>query len=486
MISKILQCISPIDESIYATRKTLEPDEAKAAIAQARKAQKTWSQKPLSERIDLVRRGVAKVGETTERMALELAHHMGRPVRYGGEFGGFMPSPTQSRITLRTVKHMTITANWSYPTAIRFGAGRISEIADACKSAGISNPLLVTDKGLASMDITTGVLDLMKSCGLGSAIFCDVDPNPNEKNVEAGLIAYRQGKHDGVIAFGGGSGLDLGKVLAFMAGQKRPLWDFEDIGDWWTRADSDSIDPIVAVPTTAGTGSEVGRASVITNSVTAEKKIIFHPKILPSVVICDPELTVGMPKFITAGTGMDAFAHCLEAYCSPHYHPMSQGMALEGMRLVKEYLLRAFSDGNDIEARAHMMSAAAMGATAFQKGLGAIHALSHPIGAIHHTHHGTTNAVVMQEVLKFNRPAIEGTLTQAANYLDIEGGFDGFYDFVGNLNKALGIPKSLTELGVENPDIERLLKDALADPSTAGNPVEMTQENTRALLNSCF
>ncbi|SMX23713.1 iron-containing alcohol dehydrogenase [Boseongicola aestuarii] len=381
---------------------------------------------------------------------------------------------------------MSIKANWSYPTAIRFGAGRISEIADACAAAGIKKPLLVTDRGLASMAITTKTQDLLEDAGLGRAIFADVDPNPNEKNAEAGVKAYRDGGHDGVIAFGGGSGLDLGKLVAFLAGQTRPLWDFEDIGDWWTRADADAIAPIVAVPTTAGTGSEVGRASVITNSETAEKKIIFHPKFLPTVVICDPELTVGMPNFITAGTGLDAFAHCVEAYCSPHYHPMSQGIALEGMRLVKDYLPRAYAVGNDIEARAHMMSAAAMGATAFQKGLGAIHALSHPIGAIHHTHHGTTNAVCMPAVLQFNKPAIAGVIEKAARYLDIDGGFDGFCTYVDELNASLGIPKNLTALGIENPDIDRLVAGALRDPSTGGNPVEMTKENTRELLLACI
>ena len=380
---------------------------------------------------------------------------------------------------------MSISANWSYPTSIRFGAGRISEIADACAVAGITKPLLVTDRGLATMEITTRTLDLMEAAGLGRAIFSDVDQNPNEKNAAAGVKVYCEGGHDGVIAFGGGSGLDLGKLVAFMAGQTRPLWDFEDIGDWWTRADADAIAPIVAVPTTAGTGSEVGRASVITNSETQQKKIIFHPKFLPSVVISDPELTVGMPGFITAGTGLDAFAHCVEAFCSPHYHPMSQGMVLEGMRLVKEYLPRAYADGTDIEARGHMMSAAIMGATAFQKGLGAIHALSHPVGAIYHTHHGTTNAVFMPAVLQFNKPEISGVISQAAAYLDISGGFDGFCDYVDGLNSSLGIPKTLSGIGVSNPDIDKIVAGALSDPSTGGNPVKMTMENTRKLLLEC-
>ena len=377
---------------------------------------------------------------------------------------------------------MSPTANFSYPTAIRFGAGRIKELADACKAAGILRPLLVTDRGLAGLPITATALDVLEAEGMGRALFSEVDPNPNEKNLAAGVEAFKAGGHDGVVAFGGGSGLDLSKMVAFMAGQTRPVWDFEDIGDWWTRADADAIYPNVAVPTTAGTGSEVGRASVLTNSETEQKKIIFHPKVLPSVVICDPELTVGMPAAITAGTGLDAFAHCVEAFSSPHYHPMSQGIALEGMRLVVENLPVAYKESGNLEARAHMMSAAMMGATAFQKGLGAIHSLSHPVGAMHHTHHGTTNAVCMPAVLQLNAPEIRGRFDRAAGYLGIEGGFDGFCAFVDRFNTDLGIPGKLSGLGVTDPDMDRLVAGALSDPSCGGNPVVLTESNVRLLF----
>ena len=381
---------------------------------------------------------------------------------------------------------MSLVGNWSYPTAIKFGAGRIRELPEACAAAGMKKPLLVTDKGLADLPITTATLDIMEAAGLGRGLFADVDPNPNEKNLDAGVAAYNAGGHDGVIAFGGGSGLDLGKMVAFMAGQTRPVWDFEDIGDWWTRADADVIAPIIAVPTTAGTGSEVGRASVITNSQTHAKKIIFHPKVLPTVVICDPELTVGMPKFITAGTGLDAFAHCVEAFSSPHYHPMSQGIALEGMRLVKDYLPRAYADGTDLEARAQMMSAASMGATAFQKGLGAIHAMSHPIGAHFNTHHGTTNAVCMPTVLEFNTPAIADRFQTAAAYLGIDGGFDGFRAFVQELNDSFEIPGKLSDLGVTDSAIPKLVQGAIIDPSCGGNPIELTEDNLAQLFKAAL
>jgi alcohol dehydrogenase class IV len=381
---------------------------------------------------------------------------------------------------------MNLRANWSYPTAVKFGAGRISELADHCKAVGLKKPLLVTDKALATLPITAQALDILAAAGLGRAVFSDVDPNPNEGNMEAGLAVYRAGGHDGVVCFGGGSALDLGKMIALMAGQTVSVWDLEDVDDWWTRADASKIAPIVAVPTTAGTGSEVGRAGVLTNSKTHKKKIIFHPKLLPAVTICDPELTVGMPRFITAGTGMDAFAHCLEAYSSPFYHPMSQGIALEGMRLVLENLPKVYSNPQDMEARAQMMSAAAMGAVAFQKGLGAIHSLSHPVGAVYGTHHGTTNAVVMPMVLEFNRAAIEDRIVRAAAYLGIDGGFSGFHAMVMDLRAQLNIPENLSAMGVEYARLDELTDMALEDPSCGGNPVVMTRENTRALYEACM
>ncbi|MEZ5796143.1 MAG: iron-containing alcohol dehydrogenase [Paracoccaceae bacterium] len=386
------------------------------------------------------------------------------------------------------MSHGVPTRNWSYPTAIKFGVGRIGELAEHAKSIGLKKPLLVTDKALAYLPITSAALDVLDAAGLGRAVFSDVDPNPNERNMAEGIAHYLQGGHDGVICFGGGSALDLGKMIALMAGQKPSLsvWDLEDVDDWYTRADAAQIAPIIAVPTTAGTGSEVGRAGVLTNSETHKKKIIFHPKLMPAITICDPELTVGMPKFITAGTGMDALAHCLEAYCSPFYHPMSQGIALEGMRLVFENLGKVYAEPGNLMARAHMMSAAAMGAVAFQKGLGAIHSLSHPIGAVYGTHHGTTNAVVMPMVLDFNRPAIEDRLASAAAYLGIAGGFGGFRARVMDLRAELAIPANLTALGVSNPDLDMLTEMALEDPSCGGNPVEMTRANTRALYEACL
>ncbi|MDP3959853.1 MAG: iron-containing alcohol dehydrogenase [Pseudorhodobacter sp.] len=384
--------------------------------------------------------------------------------------------------------HHVPNRNWSYPTAIKFGVGRIAELAEHCQSVGIKKPLLVTDKALASLPITANALAVLAKAGLGHAVFSEVDPNPNERNMADGIAVYLAGKHDGVICFGGGSALDLGKMIALMAHQPKSLavWDLEDVGDWYTRADASKIAPIIAVPTTAGTGSEVGRAGVLTNSASHKKKIIFHPKLLPAVTICDPALTVGMPRFITAGTGMDALAHSLEAYCSPFYHPMSQGIAVEGMRLVFENLPKVHANPNDLDARAHMMAAAAMGAVAFQKGLGAIHSLSHPVGAVYGSHHGTTNAVVMPMVLDFNRAEIEERINRLAAYLGITGGFDGFRAAVMDLRALLSIPANLTALGVERSRLDELTEMALEDPSCGGNPVVMTRENTRALFDACM
>lgn len=367
-------------------------------------------------------------------------------------------------------------ANWNYPTAVRFGAGRIAELPEALKAAGIARPLLVTDAGLVNLPVTQNTLKLLKEAGFEVGVFADVKPNPISANVNAGIEVLRQGGHDGVIAFGGGSGLDTGKVIAFMAGQTRPMWDFEDIGDWWTRADPKGIFPIVAVPTTAGTGSEVGRAGVITDETTHTKKVIFHPLMMPKIVIADPELTVGMPTFITVGTGFDALAHCLEAYCANGYHPLADGIAVEGVRLALENLPKVVDNPNDIEARGHLMSAAAMGAAAFQKGLGAIHSLSHPVGALYDTHHGMTNAVFMPYVLAANRDAIEAKIARLAAYCGMQPNFDSFLRAINGLRAKLNVPNTLKDFKVDGTKRELIGEMAIVDPTAGGNPVELTKK----------
>jgi alcohol dehydrogenase class IV len=384
----------------------------------------------------------------------------------------------------------TLVSKWNYPTTVRFGAGRIKELPEVLKEAGMENPLFVTDPGLARLPVVASTLKLLSDAKVAHGVFSDVKPNPVESNLTAGIEVFRKGGHDGVIAFGGGSALDLGKLIAFQAHQSRPVWDFEDIGDWWTRADASRIAPIVAVPTTAGTGSEVGRAGVLTHEESHTKKVIFHPRMMPAIVIADPELTVGMPPFITAGTGMDALAHCLEAYCAPGYHPMADGIAAEGVRLVFENLPKAFANGSDLTARAHMMSAAAMGATAFQKGLGAIHSLSHPIGALYDTHHGMTNAVFMPYVLAFNRDAVEERVARLSAYCGIEGGFDGFARAVIELRKELKVPTGLKGL-IKDLDMDATRKGliadmAIVDPTAGGNPVKLTREAALGLLEEAL
>src|SRR3989440_3958106 len=377
---------------------------------------------------------------------------------------------------------MQLRGDWNYPTSVRFGAGRIAELAAAVRSAGITKPLFVTDPKLAATPMVNDACGLLDAAGISTKLFADVRPNPVGANIEAGVAAFRAGGHDGVVALGGGSALDAGKLVAFMAGQTLPLWDFEDVGDFWQRADADAIAPLIAVPTTAGTGSEVGRAAVVTDESIHTKKIIFHPRMLPKIAICDPELTRGMPPMLTAGTGMDPFSHCLEAYCVPSYHPLADGIALEGMRLVKENLARAVRDGADLEARANMMAAALAGATAFQKGLGGIHALSHPVGALHDTHHGLTNAVFAPYVLAFNRKAIEEKIRRMSAYLGLRPSFRAFLDWVLALRAEIGIPHDLAGLKVDDRNLERIVTMAPKDPTAAGNPVPLDKRAARTIF----
>ena len=373
--------------------------------------------------------------------------------------------------------------NWNYPTNVWFGVDRSKEIQKACDTLGIKNPLIVTDPGL----LQTSIIDeINSSLSSNTQIYSDVQGNPTGSNVTNGVKVFLEGNHDGVIAIGGGSGMDAGKGIAFLAHQSRPLWDFEDIGDWWTRADSSVIKPIIAIPTTAGTGSEVGRAAVFLNEENHKKKIIFHPKMLPQIAILDPSLTLNLPKSITAGTGMDALAHCIEAYSSPFYHPMAEGTALEGLRLVKENIQEVYHNGNNVGARSHMLVASMMGAAAFQKGLGAIHSVTHPVNSLYKTHHGTTNGTVMPFVLNYNRSTIEEKFTRLANFLDIKNGFEGIVDWIIELKKDMEIPETLKDMGVNEGDEIKLAPLAQEDPSTGANPLEMTVERFQELILNCI
>ncbi len=383
------------------------------------------------------------------------------------------------------MNYENLSGNWNYPNAIRAGAGRISELAEACRSLGMRAPLLITDPGLAALPMVTEAVQQCNDAGLNCGLFSAIKGNPNGENVMAGVAAYKKGAHDGVIAFGGGSGLDAAKAVALMAGQDRPLWDFEDVGDNWTRVNEAGVAPIVAVPTTAGTGSEVGRASVITDDANHIKKIIFHPLMLPGVVILDPELTTGLPPTITAATGMDALSHNLEALCSPFYHPMAEGIAVEGIRLVQEYLPRAVRDGNDVEARMQMIVASAMGATAFQKGLGGMHALAHPLGALYDAHHGMLNAILMPYVLKANKAVIEARVCRLARYMDLPvTSFNGFLSWVLEMRQTLGIPHTLEEIGIDACQAEKVGQMATEDPSAGGNPIPFSAAQYSAIFTA--
>ena len=377
----------------------------------------------------------------------------------------------------------SLQANWNYPTSVLVGAGRWRELVQCCEQLGIRAPLLVTDPGLAALPLTAEIMAHCNDNGLAVSLFSDVKGNPTSANVDAGVAAFRSGHHDGVIALGGGSALDAGKAVALMVGQDQSIWAFEDVGDNWSRVNVDGMVPVVAIPTTAGTGSEVGRSSVITDAENKVKKIIFHPKMLPAKVILDPTLTVGLPKGLTAATGMDALSHNLEAFCSNFYHPMAEGIAIEGIRLVKDFLPRAVSDGNDLEARTQMLVASAMGATAFQRGLGAMHALAHSLGALYDAHHGMLNAILMPYVLQANRSAIEERIIRLARYLDLaDASFDGFLNWILDLRIQVGIPEDLTALGIDATQAPVVGAMSERDPAAGGNPIGFSGEQYEALF----
>jgi alcohol dehydrogenase class IV len=373
-------------------------------------------------------------------------------------------------------------SNWNYPTTIWVGENRCKDLNTACENLHIINPLFVTDKDLINLPMVKSIISHLKKKFHKLSLFSNFSGNPIGENVDEGVKVFNENKCDGIIAFGGGSGLDVGKAIAFMSGQSRPIWDFEDIGDYWTRADESKILPIIAVPTTAGTGSETGRASAIINKQTGIKKIIFHPKMLPSIVILDPVLTVDLSPRLTAATGMDALAHNLEAFCAPGFHPMADGIAIEGMKLIKESLLVAVKNGKDLKARINLLAAASMGSTAFQKGLGAIHSLSHPVNAQFNIHHGLSNAIFMPYVLTFNKNVIENKIITICDYLNIKKNFQSFLDWILDLRKKLNIPHKLSDVvDIKKVDLEQLSKMAFEDPSTGGNPKKITIDDMKIL-----
>ena len=372
--------------------------------------------------------------------------------------------------------------NWNYPTSMWVGENRIKDLPEACKNLNISSPLFVTDKDLINLDMTKNIIFEVRKKFSTLFIFSNFSGNPIGENVEEGVFEFKKNKCDGVIAFGGGSGLDVGKAIAFMSGQTRPIWDFEDVGDYWKRANEKNIAPIIAIPTTAGTGSETGRASAIINKESRVKKIIFHPKLLPSIVILDPVLTVDLSSRLTAATGMDALAHNLEAFCAPGFHPMADGIALEGMRLIKKSLLIAVKNGNDLNARLDLLVAASMGSTAFQKGLGVIHSLSHPVNAQFDIHHGLSNAIFMPYVLTFNKSLVENRITSICDYLNLDKNFESFLSWILDLRKKLNIPHKLSDVvDIDKINLNKLSKMAFEDPSTQTNPKKMTIDDMKIL-----
>ena len=377
-------------------------------------------------------------------------------------------------------------ANWHYPTKIIVGAGRIAELPVLCNDLGISNPLLVTDPGIANLPMMQSIKNICAQSNLPIVVFSQIKPNPTGQNIEDGVTTYLAGDHDGIVALGGGSALDAGKAIGLIARQKCRLWALEDAGDNDKNADPDLIAPILAIPTTAGTGSEVGRAGLIVNEAEQRKVIIFHPKMLPSSVILDPELTVGLPPHITAATGMDALSHCLEAWCAPNFHPMAEGIALEGIRLVRHNIETAVEDGSDIEARLNMLVASMMGATAFQRGLGAMHALAHPLGAVYDAHHGLLNAILMPYVLKANQSAIDEKIARLAGYIGIESSFSGFLDWVLTLRGRIGIPHALSSVIEQDEVFSQIGEMAIVDPSAGGNPIAFSAGEYQAILDNAY
>jgi alcohol dehydrogenase class IV len=362
---------------------------------------------------------------------------------------------------------------WNYPTEIFCGAGALDTLAERCLLLGMRNPLLVTDPGMLPLEPLALLKAHLQQADITFAVFSDIASNPSMADVARGVATFNAGKHDSLIALGGGSAMDAAKGISLSAVDPEGLVRFEwsqIIAHYPSLADFPrlGLPKLIALPTTAGTGSELGREAVLTQSEQNIKRVISHPELLPATVILDPVLTRGLPGALTAATGMDALTHHIEAFCSPLYHPMSSGIAVEGIRLIQQHLTDAHVDGQNIVAREGMLVASAMAAVAFQKGLGGVHALAHPLGARYHKHHGLLNAILLPYVLIANQQAISEDITRLARYLELkQPDFAGFLDWVLGLRKQLGIPHSLGEIGLDAEAAVWVGEQALADISSS-------------------
>jgi alcohol dehydrogenase class IV len=377
--------------------------------------------------------------------------------------------------------------DWDFPVPIRYGPGRLRQIGTLCAANGCRNPLIVTDRATGRLPFVDALRGFLAAGGLGHGSFADVSPNPADVEVMAGKRAFRTGGHDSVIALGGGSGMDAGKAISLVLNTDRDLWDFDfNVPPPPELGKADFV-PLLCVPTTSGTGAETESTAMITDTRRGIKGCVWHPAQKPFAALLDPDLTLGLPRNLTAWTGCDALVHAIEAYCVPSWHPMCDGIALQALGLVYDALPRALDDPASVPARGAMLVGSCLGGVAFLKGLGLVHAISHMVGAECDTHHGLTNAVLLPLVLRFNAPAIADKVAPMCQAMGLAGtDFDSFRRAVCDLLDRCAIPRSLSELGVTPDRIDSIAAKAMTDTAIATNPRAVRLENVQSLIRTAM